>query len=699
MQSLSATLKAAQQRFDVDARVSVLVSDLPPETPRVAGLTSLYSGSEPDASFDACYLTSGQIGRAYADGAGNVYAQVVTPPGSPAAWSTWYRLDATAYSYAGAGGPVAVWASGSQLVVYWLAADGHTIRWASYLSGSWSGMLTAVDAGAGWLVSGLAADSLDPTQRFFYVVSGGQVFETHWTGTGWSTPAGDGQSYTLPEIGAGYLASANGYSLVITYGNPTTLKRRSWTVSSGWASTSTDQVLLQAGVGSGYSYASPRIGEVTSTVPRTVITWAETAPAPLGTVSQICFTPNHGWVTNVVPWRYAATHGVRVFRDTSQSTQYWWVITSNQVYRCQADSASASAGQRIRFTQDEVVSLKIDVPRENHPAAIAITVLNPEGVLATAGQAGAYLGLRQWSQVAITLGYHTASGNGNAAYGLNAGDEGVVQLPCWIEQVVFHDDIASGMPLVTLHCVDAWGILERVRVRSSVTYTGLTAAQLLALIWWQVAGTPASGLAQLSGLTVSPFTLNAGETYARAARRLGEICGVCLRFKTSQTSADGTGWDSVIAEAVPWASGGSVYSYGPNAGQQPIVQSLVAPYVEPSATSVELSGASTVSRWRDWTSLWLLWRELTERLVDKTLANQAATDAAAGYVGSWLSPEQRGGELEALVNVGLEVGDQVDITIPTAPISAQVYTVAGYLTSWDRARGVIVQTLRLEGSN
>ncbi len=171
-----------------------------------------------------------------------------------------------------------------------------------------------------------------------------------------------------------------------------------------------------------------------------------------------------------------------------------------------------------------------------------------------------------------------------------------------------------------------------------------------------------------------------------------------LRFRTLSTSLDGLGWDSVGQSVVSWGTGGSVYSYGPGAGQHPIVQSYLAPITAPSSTSVEVVGKTSRSLARNWAVAGLLGHELTARVVDKTLGSQAETDAAATNLARLLGPESRGGEITTLANVGIELGDQVDVTVPSAGVVAQTYTVAGIVTSWDRERGLI-QTLYLEGTN
>jgi hypothetical protein len=700
MLGLSATLLAAQKQFNVDPRVTVTIGDVPPESVRLSELATIYRGTEGDQSFDAALaLARGAIGRVRCDPAGIVWAQTVdTPANGP--WDVWQQVATGAY----ANSPVAMgFFSDGVWRVFYVGADGHSIYSANLVDGSsaWGAPYLAVDAGAGFLVTGIATDAqgVEGWIRIFFVVSGGQLFESHWGGSAWTAPLGDGGAYVgAPTVTAGYrpvnAPHGDGDDFVlVAHGNPSTVILRTFqTASNTWGPSTT--TLLQAGLNSGYSYAYPRLAETRSDQLRQCITWVETAPAPIGAVPRICWTPTHLALPSPVPFAgpfissgQAITRGFRAFKDQG-SPSSWWFVHSALVYRAPADSASATTGQRVSFAMADIVDFRIEQAEPNRPAAIQVTVLNASGALAMAGQAGGYLGLRQWSQLALSVGYHTS-----------AGDETVWQMPCWIESIVFRDDVATGQPLVTFFCTDAWGILDRLVCGSSVTFTNATLDTILSWIWWHVCGDlNLSPPASLSSITLAEFVIRAGESYGDAARRVCDRAGVVLRFRTLPTSADGVGWDSVGQTVVSWGTGGSTYSYGPGAGQHPIVQGNLAPLVVPSATSAEVVGKSTTSLARNWSALQLLGHEVLTRLVDKTLDTQAKTDSAAANLASLLGPETRGGEITALANVGIEIGDQVDVTIASAGVSAQVYTVAAVVTSWDREHGLI-QTLGLEGSN
>lgn len=704
MLTLSATLQAAQQRLDVDPRVAVTVGDVPPESVRLAELSTIYRGGEGDVSFDCCLdLPTGQWARIRVDGAGTVFVQVVTDPTSAAQWSTWQQLATGAY----ANGPCCV-SSGTDgyFRARWLNADGHSMAEGYWLRGTSSAWTSEggfiVDAGAGFLVTGMASpdDGTLALARFFYVVSGGQLFETHLvSGTGWTVPAGDGGAYTgSPTIGASYrpVGAPNGDGnvyLVIAHGSPSQVVLRSWIPgSSSWGSFTSG--LLAAGVNSGYSYSWPRIAETRADQLRHALTWVESAPAPLGQTAQLTWTPTHLFLPqgiplagSLVPGGIGLTRGVKCLKDGA-SPSYWYLVSAAWVARAPADATTTANGQRVVFPMDQIVDLRIEEPRPNHPASVQVTVLNPNGELATAGQPGPYLGLRQWSQLVIALGYHTS-----------AGDETAWQIPAWIESIAFRDDVATGTPLVTFFCVDAWGLLDRMVNRWAQTFADDALDVILARIWWHVCGLLDSGMpASLTGQVLASFVLRAGEPLGAAGRRLLELAGDVLRFATLATSADGVGWDAVGFSVVSWATGGSVYSYGPGAGQHPIVQGNVAPIASPSATSVEVTGASTTSLARDYRAVALFGRELLARVVDKTLDTQAKTDTAAAGLLAELVPEARGGEITTLANVGIELGDQVDVTIASAGLSAAVFTVVGILTTWSRATGLL-QTLQLEGTN
>ncbi len=698
MLSLTSTLRAAQQSQDVVPVVSALVSDNPPEVARLSELASQYSGSEPDAAFDACWIPAGtfpaKIARAYLSG-GSLYVQVVDP--AAPSWSTWTVLDAAAGNWAGTS-QVALrgWQDGTGGAnCYWVAADGHTIRWAYFNVSGWTVVGTLLDAGIGNLVGSVVSSGLDTvTSRVFYLVVGNGIFETHWTGAAWSAPVSDGHFPTGSGLAGDFLAaSAPGgtgdWYLVYVTGTPTTLQLERFNVTStpaGWVAGTT--TLLSAGVGTGYSQGYPKLSEARASCLRSVLSWSEVAPSPIGTQAMISFTPTHSLVPGVVPWRYAATHGVRVFCDAAASPS-WWVITSNQVYRCPADAA-ATVGKRFAIPQSQIVEARIDVAALNHPGRGELVILNDGGVLRDAGVAGtAHQCLRAWSQVCISLGYHSS-----------AGDEVVRQIPLWIESVTFHDEVGSGQGLVTLNLIDVWGLLEVIRARESVTYTGQTVDFILQRILWHVCGVlTATGNVRLQGLTLASFTIRAGETLGAVARRLCSLAGVVLVFRRLPASVDGTGWDSVGVSTINWGTGSSIYSYGSGAAQHPLLQSEFEPIAAPSATGVEVQGLTTSSFVRNWGHTWLLWRDNRESVGDKTLGTQAMTDLVAGYVAAELVPEQASGSILTMGHVGLEIGDQVDLTIGSAPVTAMVCAVSGFLTTWAQADGRILQTVHLQGSN
>lgn len=698
MLNLSATLQAAQKRMDVLPVVSVTVGDVPPEALRLSEVTLDDRGSEGDVSFDACPVPStGQIARVRCDESGNVYVQLVTPVSG---WSTWQQV-ATGTAYPD--GPVAIGAfNDGFLRARWLLADGHTFdetSWQVGVSSAWAAPYPVADAGIGNLATGLACDGADPAAiRFFWITAGGQLYESHLAGSTWTAGLADGGGYGgTPRISVGYRPTdaPNGdgnYFVLVTYGIPSVLAVKQF--DGGVQTWAAGLTALRVATG-GYGYGWGRLAETRAYQLRDVITWYETPPAPLPALVRLGVTPTHDAITATLPWLpggslpdgITLTHGLRVFQDQSSPAR-WWYIAANVVWHSLADSASGT-GQRVSFTSDQVVDFRIDQREVNKPAAVQVTIRNPDGILATAGVAGGvYQALRQWSQLALAVGYHTS-----------AGDETVWQIPCWVESIAFRDDVAKGEAHVTLFCVDAWGILDRLICGTALTFTNRTLDQILRWFWWHVCGDlDPSPPASLSATTLASFVVRAGESFGAAARRICDIAGVVLRFHTLSSSADGVGWDSVGQTVVSWAADGSAYAYGPGAGQHPITQGNVAPLVSPSGTAVEVVGKATSSLARHLPLTNLLGHELVVRVVDKTLDTQAKTDGTAARMVTLLAPEGRGGEITTLANVGVELGDQITLDVPTAGVRASVYTVAGIVTSWSRVHP-LVQTLYLEGTN
>jgi hypothetical protein len=692
VQTLTSTLQAAQSSYDVLPVVSVLVSDNPPEAPRLNELASQYAGTEPDSVFDAAWVSTGQIARARLTG-GTVYAQVVTP--GSGSWSSWVTLDTGASAYAGTA-PLAVRGSqdgSGQVHVFWAKADGSTIVYSYWNGSAWSAAATVYATGQ--LVGGIGSDGMDSTIRVIWANSGGQLWETHWTGSAWSAPIGDGRTWNTPTIGVGYrpttapLGDGNTF-VVVGGGNPSQLQEVEFNVSGAAWIGGSPAVLLTAGTSSGYSYVYPKLSETRADCLRQAIGYSLVAPAPLNTNPMICFTPTHVWLTGMVPWRYGGSYGVKVFKDTFAAPS-WWVLNANQVYSCPADTGSTTTGQRVTLDQTVLEAIRIEQAGVNKPATAEVTFLNEGGAYKDAGQAGPHRALRTWSQVCISLGYRTS-----------AGAEVVRQVPMWIDAITFHDEVAAGVPRITLHLVDGWALLDELRSDLAYTYTAEGADLIAKHIWWLVCGDLTTATQpRLSGITLATFTIRAGETFGDALRRLLDLAGCALVFRTFASSADGTGWDSVQALPVPWVPAGSspVYSYGPTTGWHPIIQSELAAMAAPSAMSMEVDGATTTSLTRNWGPIWLQWREITESLVDKTLDTQAKTDDVAGNMVGWLGPETVAGSIEVLANVAQEIGDPIFVTIPTAPVSSLLCTVDEIVTVWTAEDGLIRQTLGVSGSN
>jgi len=680
VRTLSATLQAAVKGYDLEPAVSVLVSDNPPEAPRLSGLASVYSGVEGDVIFDACWTGTGQIARCYLSGS-NVYAQVVTP-GVGAAWSTWALVSSTAWNPGGSV-PIALRGNAAGVTLYWVKNDSVTIQRSSWSGSAWGAattVLAVVNA-----IGGLAADGADPTERLFYACEDAEIYETHWTGSAFSAGVALGGIHLAVTIGAGYDPVDGTSKVMMCYGSVSEIQVAVFSPSTGWGAVST---VWQTSSTANYTYENARISAPIGTAGRWVLTWSEVPPSPGVVYPFVAFTPQYDQLCGAVPWQNAGTKGVRVFRDGFASPS-WWFITANGVWSCPADTADYATGQRVSFAQDQIYGLDLDERTIQHPGKALITVLNTAGYLSTAGQSGAYLALRPWSQVVVNLGYHTV-----------AGDERVYQSPWWVTAVIFHDEVGTGVPLVTFECTDAWGMLEEMVYRSAVTYAGVTADRLARGMWWHVSGDLVTASpAALTGLTPTTFLVRAGEALALILRRIADLAGVVFTFGTFLTSVDGSGWDSVSCRASVYGllANGVVWTFGGSG--QPVVQSEIAVTTIPSATGALVAGKTTVSTSRNWDEIGLAWRDHLARLTDKTLTTQALTDSAAANLAGLIEGEQRGGHLVCYANPGLEVGDVVEVTIPTSPLNATPFVVSGLRTVWQRESGRYFQTVYLEGTH
>ncbi|MBX6772354.1 MAG: hypothetical protein IRY83_11555 [Chloroflexi bacterium] len=694
----SPTLLAAQKAADGEPIVTAVLADVPPGAPRLTDLSPVSDLGLPDVAFDAWITPDLWLGRIRADAGGGVWVQIVPLPDGP--FDGWDCLTA-----AGGlpDGPVAI---ARHVDGFWraffVAADGHVILEAARpaAGGSWSVPAPALDAGAGFLVTGLATNGHDPVPRLFYAVSGGQLFAVSRAGGAWGAAVADGGTYLgSPQLGCDYFPpdapGGDGRTyVVVAYGQPDRLTLRGFDGVWGPA-----VILRAAASGSGYHYSAPFLAAPRADQRWACLSWIETAPDPPGPVPILAWTPTPRAITHELPFPSAlpagqtAARGLKVFRAGGPSAPdgraWWWFVTGGLVYAAPADDAAAE-GARLAFPADAVVDLRLDQPEPNRPARLQLTVLNPDGRYADAGQPGPHRAIREWSRLTVRIGYRTA-----------AGVEQIALPPAWVESVVFHDDAVHGVPLMTIHAADAWGLLDRLVVRTTRTFTDATLDQILAWIWQHVCGD--LNLAPppvLTAISVPSFALKAGETMGDAARRLLELAGAVMRFRTRPEAADGMDEDTVGVEVIPWAGEGpdAAYVYGGPDGH-PILSARLAPIAVPSATAVQVIGASSVSLRRNLTAARALSHEIVARVVNQALETRDRTDAAAAGLAALVLSEARGGELTAPAHVGLEIGDRVVVRVPTAPGGAVglSYTAAGLLTSWSREHG-LVQTLRLEGT-
>lgn len=540
MQSLSASLLAAQAKQDVAPYVALTIGDVPPETPRLSELASQYAGAEPDSSFDASWTSDGKIVRCRQTG-GAFFAQVVDP-NSPT-WSTWTTLDP-----AGSGSLVGgnqcccrgnIGAAGDARA-YEVLTNGTTVKVWNYtkLTGLWTTGGVVVNVAPGSTVAGLACCANDPTERIFYVLSFDHLYETHLSGGLWTTPVSDGRAWGTPTLSASYRAvsapGGDGDAWIVIAATPSlqptqlAVVQFKITSGSGWG---TPLAILQTGVSSGYSYAYPHFTESRSDSLRACLTWSEIAPAPIGTLPMICFTPSHTRITGVLPWRFggSSAFGVKVFRDQA-GTPSWWIVTSNQVYKVLADTLSGT-GMRLAIAPSDVVDVDLRWPGPNRPATGRVTVLNTNGVYKDAGVVGTvHQCLRAWSQVAVQLGYWSPG----------VGHEQAFLPALWIEGITFHDDVKTGTPLMTLHLVDSWGVLERLRFRSTVTLPWADAGMALR-------PDPVARVRGFSGERERPARgVDAGHFYGTRRREFSRGGPAAARPRGGDaglSAARGRGWD------------------------------------------------------------------------------------------------------------------------------------------------------------
>lgn len=682
MLTLSATLEAAQRAGSRRPYVECYVDNRPVEVPRLDWAV-VYSGGGTDRSSAAVVTSTGVIVRvrAESDGAGgfDLWYQRITDASVGSQWSSGWGILVAGIK--GDGQCVALQASDSAAVlrVFYISSSGAVLycKRSTNHGVTWGAPETVEDVTPA-TVNGVASDGRSGESRVVYGVDPGgvdpddQLHVANWNGAAWVAGVDGAVSYTgIHSLGVCRGDDAR-LTILIASGSPLQIGLRRYdTVGSAFEG---DYELVTPGGSSGYAFSYPYARASNTTEPRLFYLYFEDYSG-VGSyqVTRLCTTPVGEWLANEVPVDIQSTRGASLIKTGG----YWYCVSSRRALKA---LAYAGGVDRVEVSGD-VVGVELEERGPMRPGKVEITLDNSDGAYEDAGVSGTYKWVREGSQVALKLGYVST-----------AGDEAVWASPWWIERVWFED--LKGEGYVHVDCIDAWGWLERLRVRRQVVFTSQTLNYILLRVLWHVCGVADGTLHANLDVTVPKFVWVPGERLGAIARKILGMAGLWLRFRTASGSGNGAGWDSVGVELVELGTGGSVYSYG--ASGHRVTRGRYGAQGQ-RANDFAVVGSANEGFQIDWDGVMGNGRDLWERVVDKHLDTQAKVDDLADYLNYVAEVGIRDGFIDVWANVGQQVGDVVDITDSRANLSAAERRVSGIGLRYDVRRGLYDQRIEIVG--
>lgn len=460
------------------------------------GWQKLYQGSEPYAWHDCCISGDGSLHRVRLEGTAIKYSRVTNPaPNSDfSQWSTGSSWGATASS-----GRVAIAASGSEVIcasmdaanLYYRRSTDNGETW-----GSWMQMSNARPCERGVAVAFKpngdcaivhASDVNDPYSLYIQKRTGGT-----WS-SGLGQRAGD---YNIQDLTMYYDGDWNIIALVLEGSHVSVVRMvhgDGYRVTAGQWATDVKIGLGRARVDIASQVALRqfetqwRYGALARKTP----TWWEQQQAvmealagealdlsgpfihkPTDYVAVLSLSrQNQPWVFRLRPgtdfydfnWNKASildTYAPRGLALASSSTHLWGT-TPDQVWRTELPSywqppqAGSGAGSKITIPLSKIFRITESVDPEQ-PSALTVDLDNSTGTFDSPGS-GDLSALKRGSRVNLHIGYRTQQGDKLSEAGRY-----------FIESYEYRR--APNISSFTLHCTDAWGLLQAYRFNKPVEW-------------------------------------------------------------------------------------------------------------------------------------------------------------------------------------------------------------------------------------
>lgn len=613
--------------------------------------TSLYAGAEEDNFHAACFAGDGSLVRARLQAASPDYALFrsrVANPGPSSDYSQWLYSGAVSTS-----SKTALASSGSNVLLFTLHVDDLTIRVKESTDngvtwGDWCNVCTAAST-PGYLAAAFNSDG--SVCVLFYNI-GGVVYAVCRAGGSWSEPSA--WSNSLADV-TGISAIFDADWKLAVCGQDSSGRKGLWvcsyTISYNWAAL---QEVMAADAGTAISFYYPSLGKpspymlfflenFSGSESYQQVRWSATAAS--GIFSENLWLEPIGFSIST-PYGYDLIHG----------SGYLWVVGANRVLR-----SGVSPG--LVDLSGDVVSVNVDTTPDGAWARVALR-----------NDAGQYdtppLGLG--AQLEIEWGYQTPILSG--CYTDPVG--------YWVERLEY----SSRGPLCTLilHCSDAWGVLRSLRARYQYVWQSGTASIRNMLKWLLGrAGIAMSVLSCSSAFTsqTPAFTVNAGEDYATAIRRLLVKVPDVFFFR-----------GSTACVLNPLPGDPSEYSYGLSHAI------LEGHYVGAAAgfNSFAVFGHDVTTYDWDWNGVEKVWERLVQ-IRDNSLTSVSAAHERGAAELRRAAMDSSSGVMVVPLHPGQELCDVIDITDPRSGLSAAKRRVVGLAHRYDTRRGECNLLVRLAG--
>jgi len=641
MRTLPSDLVAAQRAGTGRPVVRLTARDALAGLPRLR-YTRHYTGSEDDRYHAAVCAGDGSLVRARVSTGSQLYLQVTAAPGAGSAFGAWTALGAVA--------GVALAASGATVLLFYVETDQVTVRVRESADNgvTFGGAVTAVTASgaAGWLAAGISGGGV---VRLFYTV-GATVYVASRTGGVWGAPT------AWPNTAANITGLACVYQLdwdLAVAGTDPAGNSHLWTCVLGdgydlaagaWSGLT---AIASASSGSGVNFQAPFLDfsdgyrlwfveRYTGGGGYSRPHWSYQVGAP-SFLDALWLEP--------APFDLTAAYGVAAAHDGAAV----WLSTPFGVWQAARVAPLADLSAHV-----------LDLHLTDRPFGGGLTAML---------RGAAPAALAPGAELTVDAGYRTG-----------AGDRLVTGPRYWVRSVV--SQVGPAMATVAVAAGDAWWLLEQWRARQQFAWAAgqRNLFQLLSFVLARAGLSLAafSASPQLTGLSPA-FIIQPGGSGIEAVRRLLDMAPDLLFFD------GGAGY-----LVNPLVTDPSAYSYGPAA--HGIRQAAVAA-TGPAFGQAQVFGAAGVyGEAFDWTAV-DTWHSAVHKV-------RAAGLTTLGDAGDRAVAELRraavftdAGHITVAANLGQQLYDVVDLTVPSAGLDAALRRVTGLDLHYRRGVGARYETV------